>query len=294
MSRDDQFDESFLQRLEYLYLVSQKMANRRLRANRDSEIAGSGMEFADHREYSPGDDFRNIDWKLYARTEKLFLKLFEEEQDLYIYFLLDCSRSMHLGESSKWWYAKRVVAALSYIGLSNLDRVGIIPFADKPLGRFPPTRGRNQIFRVFEFLETLEPGEATGLEPSLRTFVSQTNRKGMAVVLSDFFDPDGYRDALDQLRYHKFDPVVIQVYDRRELDPSVTGDIELVDAETGDTQTMTVTPRLVRQYRERFKAFSDKLESYCNKHQMLSFRTPVQEAFDDLILRVFRAGGFVD
>lgn len=294
MSREDQFDESFLQRLEYLYLVSQKMANRRLRANRDSEIAGSGLEFADHREYSAGDDFRNIDWKLYARTEKLFLKLFEEEQDLYIYFLIDCSRSMQLGDPSKWWYAKRVTAALSYIGLSNLDRVGIIPFARQPMGRFPPTRGRNQIFRVFDFLENLEPGEETGLESSLKTFVSQTSRKGMAVVLSDFFDPDGYRDALDQLRYHKFDPVVIQTYDRRELDPSVTGDIELVDAETGDTQTVTVTPKLKRAYRQRFESFSDELEAYCKKHQILSFRTPVQEAFDDLILRVFRAGGFVE
>lgn len=294
MTRDHQFDEKFLQRLEYLYLVSQKMANRRLRANRDSEIAGSGLEFADHREYTPGDDFRNIDWKLYARTEKLFLKLFEEEQDLYIYFLIDCSRSMQLGDPSKWWYAKRVTAALSYIGLSNLDRVGIVPFSSQPMDRFAPTRGRNQIFRVFEFLQNMAPGEETGLESSLRTFVKQTSRKGMAVVLSDFFDPEGYREALDQLRYHKFDPVVIQVFDRRELDPSVTGDIELVDAETGETESLTVTPKLKRQYRERFHQFSDELEAYCKRHQILSFRTPVQEAFDELILRVFRAGGFVE
>ena len=146
--RDEQFDERFLRKLEYLHIMSKKIAAGQARAQRKTRIVGSGLEFADHRNYSPGDDMRNIDWKVYGRTNKLFLKLFEEEEDLYIYFLLDTSKSMTLGfEPTKWDYAKQCAAALGYIGLSNLDRVSIIPFSAKLDGRMPPTRGKAQIFK---------------------------------------------------------------------------------------------------------------------------------------------------
>jgi uncharacterized protein (DUF58 family) len=290
---EDQFDEEFLKRLEYLYILSQKAANQQ-QAKRDTEIVGSGIEFAEHRQYTPGDSFRNIDWNLYARTEELFLKLFEEEKDLYIYFLLDSSKSMQLGDPSKWAYAKRLVAALGYIGLSNLDRVSIVPFSSKLDERLPPTRGRDQIFKVFEFLRSVEPGERTELEQAFETFVTQHDRRGMVVVVSDFYDPEGFEEALDYLRYHRFDPVVVQLFDERELDPELAGEVEVVDCETGDVRQVTVTADLLEQYREAFESFSIELEEYCSRNEMLYFRAPTQQPFDELVLRVFRAGGFVD
>ncbi|MFP4597094.1 MAG: DUF58 domain-containing protein [Persicimonas sp.] len=292
-SNEDQFDDEFLKKLEYLYVVSKKIVAGRAMAERKTRIVGSGLEFADHRSYSPGDDFRGLDWKVYARTNKLFLRLFEEEEDLYIYFLLDCSRSMQLGSPTKWDYAKRVAAALGYIGLSNLDRVSIIPFSSQLDGRLPPSRGKAQIFKIFDFLRALEPGKHTSMEDAFSTFVAQNKRRGMAVVLSDFYDPEGFEEGLNKLRYYKFEPIVIHVYDERELTPTVQGEMQLVDVETGDIRELTITPEVVREYREAFFEFSRELEEFCTKKQVLYFRVPIQEAFDELVLRVFRAGGFV-
>jgi uncharacterized protein (DUF58 family) len=289
----DQFDDEFLEKLEYLYIVSKKIVAGRNQADRKTRIVGSGIEFADHRSYSPGDDFRGLDWKVYARTEKLFLRLFEEEEDLYIYFLLDCSRSMQIGESTKWDYAKKVAAALGYIGLSNLDRVSIIPFSSKLDGRLPPSRGKAQIFKIFDFLRALEAGEHTSLEDAFSTFVAQNKRRGIAVVLSDFYDPRGFEDGLNKLRYYKFEPIVIHIYDERELNPTIQGELQLVDVETGDMRELTLTPEVIKEYREAFFEFSSELEDYCTKKQVLYFRVPIQEAFDELVLRVFRAGGFL-
>jgi uncharacterized protein (DUF58 family) len=293
MANQDQFDEEFLKKLEYLYIVSKKIVAGQNQAERKTRIVGSGIEFADHRSYSPGDDFRGLDWKVFARTEKLFLRLFEEEEDLYIYFLLDCSRSMLLGEPTKWDYAKRVAAALGYIGLSNLDRVSIIPFSSKLDGRLPPSRGKAQIFKIFDFLRNLEPGEHTSLEDAFSTFVAQNKRRGIAVVLSDFYDPRGFEAGLNKLRYYKFEPIVIHTYDERELNPTVQGELQLVDVETGDVREITLTPEVVKEYQEAFYEFSSELEDYCTKKQVLYFRVPIQEAFDELVLRIFRAGGFI-
>lgn len=293
MAADEQFDEAFLKKLEYLYIVSQKIVPGRMRAERKTKIVGSGIEFADYRNYAPGDDLRNIDWRIYARTEKLFLRLFEEEEDLYIYFLIDSSKSMTLGDPDKWSYAKRVAAALGYIGLSNLDRVSIIPFSSQLDGRLPPSRGKAQIFKIFEFLEALDPGEQTSLEDAFRTFVTQNKRRGMAVVISDFYDPRGFEEGLNFLRYHKFEPLVIHLTDDRELDADFRGDLQLVDCETGDIAELTVTQGMMREYQKAFDAYCAELEEYCVKRQILYFRAPIQVAFDDLILSVFRAGGFL-
>lgn len=292
-TKDGQFDEAFLAKLEYLYIVSQKIVSGRLRAERKTRIVGSGLEFADYRNYSHGDDLRNIDWRIFGRTEKLFLKLFEEEEDLHIYFLLDSSRSMTLGTPDKWSYAKQVAAALGYIGLSNLDRVSIIPFSSQLDGRLPPSRGRSQIFKIFDFLNSLEPGRQTSLRDAFRTFVTQNKRRGMAVVISDFYDPRGFEEGLNFLRYHKFEPLVVHLYDERELDVSFRGDLQLVDCETGEVADITVTAAMMREYKKAFDAYCEQLEDYCVKRDILYFRAPIQIPFDELILRVFRAGGFL-
>src|SRR5690554_6616526 len=138
----EKFDEAFLTKHEYLYIMSKKIVSGSARAERKKRLVGSGIEFADHRPDSAGDEFRTLDWKIYGRTEKLFLRLFEEEEDLYIYFLIDSSRSMQFGLTNKWQYAKQVAAVLGYIGLSNFDRVSIIFFSSQLDGRMPSVRGR--------------------------------------------------------------------------------------------------------------------------------------------------------
>ncbi|MFU8805718.1 MAG: DUF58 domain-containing protein [Bradymonadaceae bacterium] len=290
---DDQFDETFLKKLEYLYIMSKKIAAGANRADRRTRLVGSGIEFADHRNYAPGDDVRNMDWRIYGRTDKLFLRLFEEEEDLYIYFLIDGSRSMHLGKPDKWSYAQKICAALGYIGLSNFDRVSVVPFSSKLEGRLPPSRGRAQIFKIFEFLRNVEAGPHTRLKDAFKTFVSQNKRPGIAVVISDFYDAEGFEEGLNLLRYHRFEPIVVQLFDQRELDVNFHGEIQLVDCETQEARDVTVTPALLRQYVQVFETFCSELEDYSKKRQILYFRSSIQTPFDDLILRIFRAGGFL-
>jgi len=291
--RSKLFDEALLKKLEYLHMVSRKVFTGNLRAERRTRKVGSGIEFADHRTYARGDDFRYIDWNLYGRLDRLLLRLFEEEEDLHIYILVDCSDSMAIGTPPKMHYAMKVAAALAYVGLANLDRVAILPFADHLLGRLPPSRGKNRIFRVFEFLRTVEIGGQTELAEIVRTFVAQNKRRGLAVVISDFYDPDGFEDGLNTLRYNRFEPFVLQVYDKREAEPNLHGDLALVDCETGDTREVTVSRSLLEAYKREHERYCKDLEQFCTARALPFFRTTTAIPFEELILRIFRSGGFL-
>lgn len=287
------FDSEFIQKLEYLYLVSKKILSGKNKSERRTRKIGSGIEFADYREYSPGDDIRHIDWNLYARLEKLFLRLFEEEEDLYVYVLLDISGSMRMGNPSRLDYARRVAAALAYITLNNLDRVSLLTFGDTLKTRLPPHRGKNNIFKVLQFLERIPEATQTHTEESFRTFIHQNKRRGIAVVISDFFDPNGYEQAFNFLRYYKYDIFAIHLYDEQELEAALRGDVELIDQETGQRLASTLTPKMVEAYKKAFEEFSEELEQFCLKREISLFRTSTDVPFEDLILDIFRKGGFL-
>jgi len=291
--RSELFDEAFLKKLEYLHVVSRRVFSGALRADRRTRKVGSGIEFADHRKYSMGDDFRYIDWNLYGRVDKLLLRLFEEEEDLHIYLLVDCSELMLVGNPLKLHYAMQLAAALAYIGLANLDRVAVIPFADDLIGRLPPARGKNRIFKVFEFLRGVRAGGATNLGDSLTKFVHQNKRRGLAVIISDFYDPSGFEEGINALRYNKFEPFVLQVYDQKEANPSLHGDLTLVDCETGETKEVTISKSLLEAYRREHAKFMDELSEFCTARALPYFRTHTQVPFDELVLRIFRQGGFL-
>ncbi len=291
--RSELFDERFLKTLEHLHMVSRKVFAGNIRAERRTRKVGSGIEFADHRTYARGDDFRYIDWNLYGRLDKLLLRLFEEEEDLHIYILIDVSDSMSIGTPPKLHYAMQVGAALTYVGLANLDRVAIIPFGDKLVDRLPPSRGKNRIHRVFEFLRTVDLGGKTELAECMKDFVAQNKRRGLAVVISDFYDPKGFIDGINTLRYNKFEPFVLQVYDKREAEPTLHGDLQLVDCETGDTKDVTVSKSLLEAYKREHEKYCMELESYCTKYAMPFFRTHTAIPFDELVLKIFRSGGFL-
>ena len=288
------FDEKFLKTLEHLHMVSRKVFSGNLRAERRTRKVGGGIEFADHRTYARGDDFRYIDWNLYGRLDKLLLRLFEEEEDLYIYIVIDCSDSMSIGQPlPKLHYAMQVGAALAYVGLANLDRVAIVPFGDKIIDRLPPTRGKNRIFRVFEFLRSCDIGGKTELAECMKDFVTQNKRRGLVVLISDFYDPKGFEQGLNTLRYHKFEPFVLQTYDLREASPRLHGDLTLVDCETDDVKEVTVSKSLLEAYEREHEKYCKELESYCTKYAMPFFRTHTSIPFDQLVLKIFRSGGFL-
>jgi uncharacterized protein (DUF58 family) len=288
------FDERFLKTLEHLHMVSRKVFSGNLRAERRTRKVGSGIEFADHRTYARGDDFRYIDWNLYGRLDKLLLRLFEEEEDLHIYILIDVSDSMAIGQPlPKLHYAMQVGAALAYVGLANLDRVAIIPFGEHLVDRLAPTRGKNRIFRAFEFLRSCDIGGHTNVAECMKEFVTQNKRRGLAVVISDFYDPKGFEAGINTLRYHKFEPFVLQVYDIREAAPKLMGDLALVDCETGDTKEITVSKSLLEAYEREHEKYCKELETYCTKYAMPFFRTHTAIPFDELVLRIFRSGGFL-
>jgi len=290
---DDLFDDDFQRKLEYLAIVSRRVFAGRMRAERRTKKTGSGVEFADHREYSPGDDFRYLDWNIYQRFGQLLLRLYEEEEDLAIYLIVDASGSMAFGSGEKLRYAKRVCAALAYVGLANLDRVAIVSTSDRVMERMPETRGKARIFKVFRFLRELEPAGVTDLGDAMKTFVAQHKRRGLAVLISDLYDPQGFERGINVLRYNKFDPFVVHIVDPAEEKPKLFGDVLLYDCETGDEREVTITPKVLERFREIHKEYTHEIERFCASRQTPYTRAETTMPFDELILRVFRRGGFL-
>lgn len=288
------FDSDFLKQLEYLSLISRRVFRGSLLAQRRTMQMGGGVEFADHREYTPGDDFRYLDWNVYARHDELLLKRFQEEEDLHVYLLLDCSRSMDFGSPRKFDFARQVTAALAYIALADLDRVAVIAFSNEIVADFPLTRGKARILSLLKFLESLEPqGTLTDLARVASGFVHRTQRRGLAVVVSDFYDPGGFERGLDVLRHRRYEPHVVQIFDHGEAEPTVLGDIELYDVESSSTRKVTITERNLRQYRAIFERFQQSLLRYCHGHGLGCTRTSTETPFDELILKMMRAAGEV-
>lgn len=290
---DELFDEEFQRKLEVLAIVSRRLVSGRTRAERRSKKTGSGIEFADHREYAPGDDFRYLDWNLYARTGRLLLRLYEEEEDLSVYVLLDVSRSMLVGSPPKLDYAKRLAAGLAYIALANLDRVSIVTFSEGVVGRLAPTRGKNRIFKAFEFLRPVTADGRTGTADAMRSFVAQNKRRGVAILISDLYDPEGFEGGINTLRYAKFEPYVIQVFDPSEVRPPLHGDVRLVDNETGEVREVTITPRVLERYASAHAAYRARIEEFCTQKQVPYHAVETSTPFDEAILDLLRRGGLV-
>ena len=290
---DDLFDDEFQRKIEYLAIVSRRVFAGRMRAERKTRKTGSGIEFADHRDYVAGDDFRYLDWNVYQRFGRLLLRLFEEEEDLSIYLILDASSSMGFGDGQKLAYAKRIVAALAYIGLANLDRVTIVTTTDRVLSRMPQTRGKQRIFRVFDFLRETPAHGKTDLGEALKVFVSQHKRRGLAVLVSDLYDPTGFEHGINALRYNKFEPFVLHLVDPKDASPSMRGDVRIYDCETGEEREVTVTPRVLEKYREAHEQYLLDVQAFCTRKQVSYAQADIAVPFEEMVLRFLRRGGIV-
>lgn len=291
--KDDLFDDEFQKKLETLAIVSRRVFTGRMRAERRTKKKGSGIEFADHRDYAAGDDFRSVDWNVYQRFGRLLVRLYEEEEDLSIYFIVDCSTSMGFGDGRKFDQARRLAAALAYVGLANLDRVTIVGASDEIVARMPTTRGKGRIFKVFNFLRNLEPNGTTNLKDTLKTFVAQHKRRGLAVLISDLYDPAGFEHGINVLRYNKFEPYVLHVVDPTEARPKLQGDVRIYDCETGEEREVTVTQKLLERMERAWNDYLGEIERFCVGRHVPYFVADVDTSFDELVLRVFRRGGFL-
>ena len=285
-------EPEFLRKLEQLTIVSKKVFKGQLKGERRSSRRGASVEFADFRNYTLGDDLRYIDWNTFARLEKLFLKLFVEEEDLHVYMLVDGSQSMTFGSPSKFDYARRVAAALGYIGLSNFDRVGATIFAEKMRDHMAPVRGRQQVFRYFEFLENARAGGQTSLAASLKEYALRTRRPGVALLISDFFDPE-WETGLKALLHRRFQITVLHVLDRAEVRPEYLGDLKLVDSETGEEREITISAGLMKEYQRAVDQFCGGIQETCRRYGADYLQAVTDQPFEDLILKWLRSAGLV-
>jgi uncharacterized protein (DUF58 family) len=284
------FDRDFLKKIEYLSLVSRRLYRGQVRGEHASVARGTSPDFADYRDYQAGDDFRYIDWNVFSRLDRLFVKLFVEEEDLSVHILLDTSRSMEYGGPRKIDYARRVGAALGYIGITSLDRVGVSAFAAGLTDALAPRRGRMQLFHLLEYMSRVKTSGATDFSRSLEAYAARTRQPGLAIVISDMLDPSGYQRGLLALLYRKFDVVLVQVLDREEISPTEGGTVRLTDLETDRFLKLTIDRRLLSAYRARVGRYLGGIEEFCLKAGIEYLRTSTVVPFEELVLKYLRQG----
>ncbi len=284
------FDSEFLKKLEVLRWTSKRIYHGRGRGEHSSVKIGTSLEFSDYRNYQVGDDYRYIDWNIFSRLDRLFLKVFIAEEDLSIHLLLDTSRSMLFGTPPKIDYAKRVAAALGYIGLTNLDRVGITTFAAGVQDSLAPRRGRDHFLGLLEFCERIPCHGETDFNRSLMEYSFRSKRAGLAIVISDLFDPKGIERGLEALKFARYDILLLQVIDEEEIRPAFGGSVKLLDLETEREQRLTIDEVLLTRYRERVQAWFARIEDFCLKAQIEYLRASTLIPFEDLILKYLRHG----
>jgi uncharacterized protein (DUF58 family) len=286
-------DAELMGQLERLELVTRKIFRGRMKGERRSKRKGQSVEFADFRNYVAGDDLRQIDWNLYARLDKLILKLFLEEEDLHFYTLIDASPSMGFGDPTKLEYAKRIAAALSFIGLVKSDRVCIETLGQSIRQRGPILRGRRSVWRMLEQLEAIEPGETASLSDGVKRFCLRNRGRGIVVLISDLMDKQGYEPALRYLMAQRVDVYVIHVLSQEEIDPDVKGDLKLVDCEDDDVAEITVSAPLLARYKRTLDAFTSGAQEFCNRRGMNYLLATNQLPVKEMMTRYLKRRGLV-
>jgi len=283
----------FMAKLEALGLVSKKILAGKLRGERRSRKKGESLEFADFRNYAQGDDLRRVDWSLYARFERLFIKLFQAEEDLSIYLLVDASRSMDYGSVNKFDYARKVAAAIAYVGLANLDRVCLNVYTGKKEFVLNDVRGKQQTMKLFKFLSDIQAEGETDLQSATKRFLLRHRRPGICLVLSDFLDPQGFENPLRALVSARMDTFAVHVLAPEEVEPNLTGDFLLVDAETGERLDVTASRRLVENYQKTVRGFCSSLQQFCAARGVAYLFASTDLPFEALILNYLKRVGLV-
>lgn len=274
-------------------MLAARRAKSSLRGERRSRARGQSVEFADHRNYVFGDDLRYLDWNLYGRLDRLFLKLYEEERELPVRILLDASESMTFGEPVKFDFARQVAAAIGYVALCGFDRVSVVPFPENPeessiRGALRLVRGRRSALGMFQNLAQLTAKGPADLNAALRRGAIEARQAGLAIVLSDFLDPAGYETGLGALLARGFQVDVVHILAPEELEPTTYGDLRLVDSETGGQQEVTFGRYRLAAYRKTVQAFCQRLREFCSARGMNYFLASSATSLEELLLRQLR------
>src|SRR5437867_2504882 len=293
-----------LRRLEQFQLLAARRAKSSAKGERRSKARGQSVEFADYRNYVHGDDFRYLDWNLYGRLDRLFLKLYEEERELPVTVFLDASESMTFGEPRKFDFARQVAAAVGYVALCGFDRVSVLAFPDmlqEPMteseiktlelaarGALRSVRGRKSALQFFQNINQLTAGGATELNEALRRGALQVRQAGVAVVLSDFLDPAGYESGLTALVGRGFQVNAVQILAPDELNPAAYGDLRLIDSETGAQQEVTFGKYRLRAYKQTVQNFCQRLREYCSSRGITFFMAGSDTPLEELLLKQLR------
>ena len=308
-----------LRRLEQFQLLAARRAKSSAKGERRSRARGQSVEFADHRSYVPGDDFRYLDWNLFGRLDKLFLKLYEEERELPVRIFLDASESMTFGEPRKFDFARQVAAAIGYVALCGFDRVSVIPFPSAEIrnggkgetsniqhptsnaeqsaignrqsaieGSLRSVRGKKSSMQFFQNLNALTAAGGADLNEALRRGALEARHTGLAIVLSDFLDPAGYEAGLTALVGRGFQVNVVQILAPEELAPTTFGDLRLVDSESGGLQEVTFGRYRMKAYQQTVQNFIQRLREYTTKRGINFFMAPSNMDLQDLLLKQLR------
>lgn len=311
-SIDELLDPALAARLGQLDLTSRKIFAGKLKGERRSKRRGQSVEFADHRPYVVGDDLRHIDWNIYGRLDRFFLKLFLEEEDLSLHIVVDCSESTDCGEPNKFFFMQRLAMALGFVGLVNLNRVAVtaiggqLDSADRPADRsaedgsaepalhtIRDLRGRRRVSDLGRFVCSLRPAGSTSFAEQARRIALARRGRGVMVVLSDFLMKEGYEEGLRLLVGRGYDLFAVQVLSPQEVEPDLAGDLRLRDVEDLDTAEVTISAPLLKRYRQTLAAYCEQLRTFCARREIACLSVRSDMAIDTLLLDDLRRRGLV-
>ncbi len=287
---DSILDDAFLRTLDAMRFMTRTGGSGDSAGVHKSHKSGSSMEFMEYRRYHPGDEIRYVDWHVYGRTNRLFIKLFHAEKDLTLHILIDVSGSMKAGALAKSEYAKKIAAALAYMGLANHDQVGLTAFSDT-IGPFlSPEQGQSVYMSMLNTLSALIPAGRTDFNGSLKAFAGGGNKPGHAVIISDLLDPAGFKEGLNAMLYSKFSLSLIQVLDPMEINPVLNGSITIQDVETKEEGTFFIDEKAVAQYRKRMAAYLAQIDSFCKKQAIDYHLVHTGLPFEDFFIGYLKTG----
>ncbi len=291
--------EAIRRRLEPLMLVARKLRVGAIKGDRRSIKRGSSVEFADYRNYVAGDDLRQLDWNIYARLERPYIKLLEDEEDLAVHLILDASASMDFpaeGEPDlrKLLYAKRILAGLAYVSLTSGDRLAIRAVSDRGIESFGPTRGRAQSVAMLRFVSAIAAAGLTDLDEALAEYALRARRPGLTIVISDMFSRDGaYLDGLNALLGRGHEVAFVHVLAPEEIQPPVTGDLSLIDVETELKQEVSLDGAMLGIYARRLEAWRAEIRDECLRRGAHYFPLATDAPWERLILSDMRRAGLI-
>ena len=281
-------DAGILQRLDNLALLTRRSMATGRPGRRRSPMAGSSMEFADYRRYSPGDDFRRIDWRAYARLERLFLRVFEAEENITVTILIDCSDSMHHGTPSKIALATTIAAALAYVSLKCEDSVVVGALTDRLVASRRVGNGKNSIWTVGEFLNRLPRSGSTDLNRALYDLGRVVTGPGLTIIISDFLAPGGYQVGVRAVRQLRQEVALLQILSPDELEPNIQGDWRLRDSEGSGNVDVSISSTILQAYQNRLAVFTEDLAAFAHTHMATYTLIPSDTALIDVVQRLLR------